>query len=962
MKKTRITRVLFLVVALIMVCALALVACQTQTECEKNGHKGGTATCAKKAVCEVCGEEYGELAAHKGGTATCTQKAVCEVCGQEYGQLAEHIDADGNLICDICGKDSRTYYAEDNKNYTSHSFLAMSPSNWNEMDYESANDTNILSFLSSGFFTTDYPLIDEAAGKFNADGTLNADNLNFEKYVLKYDAATKLTDVTDKYAAEWGLTEDQITDGGYIWQITLRHDLSWDDGTPIKAEDFVYSMKEQLNYDLLPFRASTYWSENGMKLHNAQAYYYNGRTVQLDSTEGTGIGTGEYTGWDKTKADGGLSKEMQDKMIFSLEDGYVGQWLPPYLASKGYEAYLAYGNAWCVANIFMGTIEQGGYFATDADLLAFIETIEEMEGLTLAEIVADETMSTALQDILYGFWCTAVDEEFGFFTRPQTYPELSFDEVGIFAADDYNIVVVLDQPEAWLKEDGSLSFNVTNCSLPLVKKDLYESCKQQPILGADNWTTTYCTSVETTASWGAYKLTAFQTGKQYTLERNPNWYGYYLADNRDQYLTDKMVVDIIETAEAQRMAFWAGQIDDIDFAALEAQAPAYQNSDYAVFTPGGDGYAYGVQLFSDLKVLNQNGQNNSILAIKDFRWALSLSFDRVSFNADQMTGMDLGLGLLGIDYCYDAETGATYRNSDQAKAALLRTYGFTQTDDGKWTDGTATYGDIDEATEAMTGYNLALAKQKLALAIEELTSNPEKYNYDPSKDIIFRLGKFNAKAERRQQLLQANIDTLIAGSALEGKIKVTIVETGSDSAEDFRTDKFEFYCVAAIGGAILYPFNSIGSYIGLGSVNYHEYVDCSKDFLKMTMPAGDYEGAGQELNLSVEDWFNSLNGNTDADVCSYNWMEGKCPVEVRLEILAMLEEYALGQYRSIQVAYDSSAYLHSAKYHNITDNYNMFMGLGGGRYIRYDYTDEDWAEFVASYNNDLSVFYRTSGN
>lgn len=30
------------------------------------------------------------LAAHTGGTATCTQKAVCTVCGNEYGNLAEH--------------------------------------------------------------------------------------------------------------------------------------------------------------------------------------------------------------------------------------------------------------------------------------------------------------------------------------------------------------------------------------------------------------------------------------------------------------------------------------------------------------------------------------------------------------------------------------------------------------------------------------------------------------------------------------------------------------------------------------------------------------------------------------------------------------------------------------------------------------------------------------------------------
>lgn len=81
-------------------------------------HTGGTATCTKKAVCEFCGEEYEEYAshnygdkyesdgthhwkkcqnegcdattkkeAHKGGEATTTKRAVCEVCGAEYGDL-----------------------------------------------------------------------------------------------------------------------------------------------------------------------------------------------------------------------------------------------------------------------------------------------------------------------------------------------------------------------------------------------------------------------------------------------------------------------------------------------------------------------------------------------------------------------------------------------------------------------------------------------------------------------------------------------------------------------------------------------------------------------------------------------------------------------------------------------------------------------------------------------------------
>ena len=84
-------------------------------------HNGGQATCQKKAECEVCSQEYGELGAHNygsewkhdetshwrecqtkgctaktdvaehnGGQATCQKKAECEVCSQAYGELGAH--------------------------------------------------------------------------------------------------------------------------------------------------------------------------------------------------------------------------------------------------------------------------------------------------------------------------------------------------------------------------------------------------------------------------------------------------------------------------------------------------------------------------------------------------------------------------------------------------------------------------------------------------------------------------------------------------------------------------------------------------------------------------------------------------------------------------------------------------------------------------------------------------------
>lgn len=57
------------------------------TECQQNGHDWLDATCTAPSTCSRCGVVKGEMLPHTGGKATCIDLAVCEVCGQEYGNL-----------------------------------------------------------------------------------------------------------------------------------------------------------------------------------------------------------------------------------------------------------------------------------------------------------------------------------------------------------------------------------------------------------------------------------------------------------------------------------------------------------------------------------------------------------------------------------------------------------------------------------------------------------------------------------------------------------------------------------------------------------------------------------------------------------------------------------------------------------------------------------------------------------
>ena len=43
----------------------------------------------KNHKCDVCGKT---VSSHKGGETTCTKKGICEICGQEYGEISKHLN------------------------------------------------------------------------------------------------------------------------------------------------------------------------------------------------------------------------------------------------------------------------------------------------------------------------------------------------------------------------------------------------------------------------------------------------------------------------------------------------------------------------------------------------------------------------------------------------------------------------------------------------------------------------------------------------------------------------------------------------------------------------------------------------------------------------------------------------------------------------------------------------------
>lgn len=794
-------------------------------------------------------------------------------------------------------------------------YTSVMPSNWNELTYADNNDVQIMEYIKTELFTFDYEFDESKGGKFTADGKVNADAIVENGYSVKYLAATALEDVTSAVDAKWGYTDKQKDEGGYAWKITLRDDLVWEDGTKIKAADFVYSMEQQLDPAFQNMRAATYYINTPVK--GAKNYVYQGMSGWFDAS--TALGT--------------YSEEDDDKLVFAVTQPYnnvYGSFVDA-IGGKG-------ASAAAIANFLSGY----GVQITE-------EVLTSMEGKTLAEIKADATMKAAWESLI-GWWQTEPDEELHFFVAEASFPEMDFEDVGYYAESEYSFVVCFESSIQALKEDGSLSYHAAYemASFPLVKKDLYESCKKAPQEGSTLWTSNYNSSLATTASWGPYKLTEFQGGKQYTLSRNDNWFGYALDDFKDQYQVTSIVAECMPDINTQWMSFLQGNLDEI---ALDLNhKDDYRNSKYTFYAPNTG--TFGVNIYSNLDVLKNNGKNNAVLAIKDFREAIALYLDRDDYNATCYASHKSCYGLLGPAYYYDVENSGVYRETKEAKEGLLRVYGFTENGDGTWSDGTNSYADYEKAYAAMNGMNRTLAKEKVEAAYTELTTNAEKYGYDSSKKIIVTFGcSVDNEATRRHYNYYSKLfDELLSGTSFEGKLDFRFdASFGSNWSNDFKAGSYEFAAGTGFSGGPFDPAGTMQCYLDPDAgLMYPTWWNTKTDMIEFTMPEGDYDGAGQTITKSAYNWYACLNGI--ADEGDYNWGAGIVPETVRLRVLSMLEEHVLNQYFTIVTTSEYGATVTSAKFSFISEEYNTFMGFGGYRYMRQNYDDAEWNKFVKKTN------------
>lgn len=770
---------------------------------------------------------------------------------------------------------------EDPKMYTMREYTAQMPSQWCTI-LTSDNVNNAMeSYFMSSFYEFNY--------KFDANGKIVPG-----AYTVEYSAATKLEDVTKKYAGQYGLAAD--AEKGQAFAMTLRNDLKWDDGTPIKAADFVYTMTQQLSPKYLFATASNYYSGNYV-IHNAQNYVKQGQK-------------GMFPAYSVMKE---YNVADDAKLIYSTTNSRV--------AEKGFtpEAIVA-----------MFGIEG-----------MTVEKINALNGKSLADIKKDAALNETWEALL-GAWKTDPNEELDFFETEYEYPAMDFSEVGYFVGDnEYELVMVIDGTLKPLDEEGNLTYEAGYyfSNWPLVKKDLWERCEDQ---SKTPYANSYCTTQEKSASWGPYKLTNYQDQKTYTVSRNDKWFGYGLPQYANQYQTDAIVTEKIEEWDTAWLAFQKGNLDGIG---MDVKIAAdYRTSKRAYFTP--ETYTFDLNIQSNA-TSKTDKRNNLLLNYADFRKAISLSLDRDDYCAKNNPSSQAALGLLNSMYYNDVENGKVYRDSIQAKEAILNAYGATKNADGSWKVGETTYTDIEEALDATTGYNLTLARQLVESAVAQAKKDGK---YSDGDEIILTYGieTQTANTDMVKNWFQAAFDNMTKGTSIEGKVKIEYFMFSSATwSKQFEDGEYDL-CFSAWGNA---PFNP--AYL-LCETQISEDNRYAKKWDPKTVsvtvkatPDADHKDGVYTYNL--EQWRLILQGK---DGCPVNFKN--FPMEDQLTALGAVETAILKEYYSIPVFSRYSASLMGYKVDYVSYEYNTFLGYGGIRYMTFNYDDTAWAEFVASNNNILN--------
>lgn len=285
--------------------------------------------------------------------------------------------------------------------YTYRISMTQAPNWWSPMQWENSTDEFILENTAMGLYA--------AVANQTGDGYLFQPEM----------AASAPEDVTAVFAGNstYGVPAD--AQSGYAFRIDLNRDAVWEDGTPINADTYLYSMRQMLDCDQQNYRAAGFYSGQVVL---AGAYNYHMQNQ---------IGMKTY----RTLADMGYSSVAEAR-----NDGVT-------------EFYLDMTGFWGLGC---------GWVNLEDETLYVDEAVSESD--KEAEVSAKYLYETYLAD---GATYSSYQTTFvGLLEK--TVEETGFDQVGLLKTGEYQIVLILEKPTTAEILQSNLLLGW------LVKEDIYE--------------------------------------------------------------------------------------------------------------------------------------------------------------------------------------------------------------------------------------------------------------------------------------------------------------------------------------------------------------------------------------------------------------------------------------------------------------------------------------------------------
>lgn len=792
--------------------------------------------------------------------------------------------------------------------YTYQDSVSTLATNWNPHTYQTNDDSYPADFLRVGLY-----------------GFIFNDELNpvegkdpYEGYVIIPEMAADFpVDVTEKVKAEHPeFNIPEAATAGYAYTIALNPDACWEDGTPINADTYVYSMQRLLDSKLLNYRASDYYAGD-FCIAGAENYANSGVTKQIENT------SDGYTLDELTKgADGQYLTPNGEKVYlavnFTLNDWLSGNTLKDYVDAYG-DAYFGMDN-W---ETLVGMVNSDGVIpCTDENIALF------------ATVIATDAWGETEADV------------YSYLTYAKQYDTYDFSTVGCYKTGEYEITLVLGKSLAGFNLLYNLSGNW------IVHEGLYEANLKE---SNGVWSSTYNTNVETTMSYGPYKMTQFQADKFMKFERNEKWYGYtdgkhvYVdpedGETYDMYMTDIIECEVVAEAATNKLMFLKGEL--MGYGLQAEDFAQYRNSDYVYFTPSET--IYFLILNGHLEAINNREAAADFdtatldlqsMTLPSFRSAVAVTYDKEQFAATISPARSGGYGIIGTAYVYDPETGSLYRDTDQAKQVLCDFY---QVDVSK-------FDSLDDAVASITGYDPVAAKELFNQAFKEaldkgyITDTNNDGISDQTVQIEYCLSSDSDFMTKTVDYLNEKMAEVTAGTGFEGKVKfIKSAPYGTAWSDKIKAGLADTV-LGGWSGSVLNPFSLTDLYVN-PSYQY-DAAWFNSDTIDLTLTIN-----GEEITMNLHQWSDCLNGT---QIGNYNFGDGVADVETRLDILAAIEGEILKTGNYIPMLQNASAALLSQQVFYVVDEYNPVMGRGGIAYLKYNYNDGEWAAYVASCGGELT--------